>query len=87
MPPHPATQQDIENLRNELRDHAAKQEGWNRDHSSEDRMDFKELREEIALIKESQAGWNSGLKIITWMLGLGFAAVLSLLGAVVAKHL
>jgi len=76
MPASPVTQQDIENLRNDLRDH-----------EKNDRVDFATIRGEIALIKEGQAGWNSGLKIITWMLGIGFTAVLGLLSAVAAKHL
>jgi FtsZ-binding cell division protein ZapB len=75
MPTAPATQQDIENLRNDLRDHV-----------TNDRADFDYLRREVGAMKEGQAGWNGGLRSILWLLGIGLPAIFAAIIALAVKH-
>lgn len=79
----PATRQDVENLREDLRDYMGRQETWNANHSANDRMDFSEVRKSISSLEGSQSSWNGGMKSILWVMGIFLPAIF---GAIVALY-
>ena len=71
LAPAPATRQDIENLRNDLRDH-----------EKQDREDFKETRSAISQVKHQQDQWNGAIGTMKFFCAMGGASCLAGAGAV-----
>jgi hypothetical protein len=65
MPSTPATRQDVENLRNDLRDHEQR-----------DREDFASMNERVEEINTRLVSFLGGFGFAKWSIGLCLPAIL-----------
>lgn len=82
----PATQQDIDRLRDDFGKTWADMRDTIRRHDDSDTLRFGEIIEKVQTIEKLFAAWSGALGISKWALGLGIPSIVGLLITHVLRH-